>query len=152
MDVVGGVRLADGSEAKIVSGIDDHWRFVVPAQVVARATARPTCDALLAAIGRYGPPEQILTDNGKVFTGRYGPGTGQVLFDRIRHDHGIRHLLTAPRSPTTTGKIERWHKTLRGEFLDGKTFTSIANAQAQLDDWVGWGRARRSTLHAPPPT
>ena len=31
MDVVGGVRLVDGSEAKIVSGIDDHSRFVVSA-------------------------------------------------------------------------------------------------------------------------
>jgi transposase InsO family protein len=138
MDIVGGVRLTDGSEAKIVSGIDDHSRFVVSAQVVARATARPTCDALLAAIGRHGAPEQILTDNGKVFTGRFGPGTGQVLFDRICVDRGIRHLLTAPRSPTTTGKIERWHKTLRREFLDGKTFTSIADAQAQLDAWVGF--------------
>jgi transposase InsO family protein len=45
-------------------------------------------------------------------------------------------LLTAPRSPTTTGKIERWHKTLRREFLDGKTFDSIADAQVQLDRWV----------------
>jgi len=137
MDIVGGVRVSDGSEATIVSGIDDHSRFVVSAAVVARATARPTCDALLAAIGRYGAPEQILTDNGKVFTGRYGPGTGQVLFDRICHDHGIRHLLTAPRSPTTTGKIERWHKTLRREFLDGKAFTDVADAQAQLDAWAG---------------
>jgi len=25
--------------------------------------------------------------------------------------------LTAPRSPTTTGKVERWHKTMRTEFL-----------------------------------
>ena len=41
MDIVGGVRLADGSEAKIVSGIDDHSRFVVCAQVVARTTAVP---------------------------------------------------------------------------------------------------------------
>ena len=32
MDIVGGVRLADGVEAKIVSGIDDHSRFVVSAQ------------------------------------------------------------------------------------------------------------------------
>ena len=62
MDIVGGVGLVDGSEAKIVSGIDDHSRFVVSAQVVARATARPTCEALLAAIGRYGASEQILTD------------------------------------------------------------------------------------------
>jgi transposase InsO family protein len=136
MDIVGGGRLADGSEAKIVSGIDDHSRYIVSAYVVARATARPTCDALQLALGRYGVPAQILTDNGKVFTGRFGPGTGQVLFDRICHEHGIKHLLTAPRSPTTTGKIERWHKTLRGEFLNGKTFADIADAQAQLDGWV----------------
>jgi transposase InsO family protein len=136
MDVVGGVGLADGSRALIVSGIDDHSRFVVCARVVARATARATCDALKRALGRYGAPAQILTDNGKVFTGRFGPGTGQVLFDRICAEHGIKHLLTAPRSPTTTGKIERWHKTLRREFLDGKVFADLADAQTRLDAWV----------------
>jgi hypothetical protein len=45
-------------------------------------------------------------------------------------------LLTAPRSPTTTGKVERWHKTLRREFLDGRVFDSIEHAQAELDAWV----------------
>jgi transposase len=62
LDIVGGVRLADGSEAKIVSGIDDHSRFVVSAQVVVRATAVPVCDALQAALARHGVPEAILTD------------------------------------------------------------------------------------------
>ena len=136
MDIVGGVRLGDGSEAKIVSGIDDHSRFVISAAVVVRATARPVCDALEAAISRHGAPEAILTDNGKVFTARFGPGPGPVLFDRICRDQGIDHLLTAPRSPTTTGKVERWHKTLRAEFLTGKTFLSVDDAQAQLDAWV----------------
>ena len=82
------------------------------------------------AMRRHGVPEQILTDNGKVFTARFGPGPGPVLFDRICTDNGIKHLLTAPRSPTTTGKVERWHKTLRREFLDGKVFASIDDAQA----------------------
>ena len=136
MDVVGGVRLADGGEAKIVSGIDDHSRFVICARVVARATAKPVCDALQWALGAYGCPEQILTDNGKVFTARFGPGPGPVLFDRICHNNGIKHILTKPHSPTTTGKIERWHKTLRAEFLRGKTFADLDDAQAQLDGWV----------------
>ena len=136
MDIVGGVKIVDGSEAKIVSGVDDHSRFCISAHVVARATARPTCDALALAMRRYGVPVQILTDNGKVFTGRFGPGTGEVLFDRICRENGIKHILTRPRSPTTTGKVERWHKTLRREFLDGKVFASIADAQAQLDVWV----------------
>jgi transposase InsO family protein len=136
MDIVGGVKLKGGGEAKIVSGIDDHSRFIISAHVVERATARPTCDALVKAMCAYGIPEQILTDNGKVFTGRFGPGTGEVLFDRICKENGIKHILTAPRSPTTTGKIERWHRTMRERFLTGKVFDDIADAQAQLDAWV----------------
>ena len=136
MDALGGVDMVDSSEAKIITGIDDNSRFCVCAFVVARATARPTCDSLAEALRRHGAPEQILTDNGKVFTNRFGKGTGEVLFDLICRDHGITHLLTAPRSPTTTGKIERFHKTLRSEFLNGTTFASIQDAQAQLDVWV----------------
>ena len=136
MDIVGGVILTGGREAKIVTGVDDHSRFCVSALVVARATARPTCDALALAMRRHGVPDQVLTDNGKVFTGRFGPGTGEVLFDRICRENGIKHLLTAPRSPTTTGKVERFHKTLRSEFLTGKVFASIEEAQVSVDAWV----------------
>ncbi len=74
MDVVGGFHLADGTGAEgYVSGIDDSSRFGVSAKLVRRATAGPVCEALLAALRRHGVPDQILTDNGKVFTGRFGP-------------------------------------------------------------------------------
>ena len=116
MDVTAGVYLADGTRPLVVTGIDDHSRFCVCANVVARATAKPVCDALLGAMETHGVPEAILTDNGKVFTGRFGKGPGLVLFDRICRENGIRHLLTAPRSPTTTGKVERFHKTMKSEF------------------------------------
>lgn len=136
MDVTLGVHLEDGTSPSIVTGIDDHSRFCVSAKVVERATARPVCDALLEARQRHGVPEGILSDNGKVFTGRFGLHQGEVLFDRICRERGIKHLLTAPGSPTTTGKVERFHKTLKREFLDGKVFASVAEAQAALDAWV----------------
>ena len=136
MDVMGGVWLTDGTELKVVTGIDDHSRFCVSAMVVKRATARPVCDALAEAMRTHGVPDQILTDNGKVFTGRFGPGKGEVLFDRICRENGIRHLLTAPRSPTTTGKVERFHKTVRKEFLTDRVFESLEEGQAALDLWV----------------
>jgi hypothetical protein len=47
------------------------------------------------------------------------------LFDRICRENGIRHLLTAVRSPTTTGKIERFHRTMRQEFLTGRVFDDL---------------------------
>jgi transposase InsO family protein len=140
MDVVGGVHLCDGAEVKVITGIDDNSRFVVCATVVARATARPVCAALLGALARHGVPEQVLTDNGKVFTGRFGPAgsSAEVLFDRVCVENGIRHLLTAPRSPTTTGKVERLHKTMRAEFFTDadRVHATIAELQAALDGWV----------------
>jgi transposase InsO family protein len=147
MDVVGGLHLRDGTEVKVVTGIDDNSRFVVSAKVVARATARPVCAALVEALGRHGVPEQILTDNGKVFTGRFGPSgsSAEVLFDRVCVENGIGHLLTAPRSPTTTGKVERLHKTMRAEVfaeIDG-VFDTIGELQAALDRWVQYYNTKR---------
>ncbi len=135
IDVMGSA-LADGTGVSVVTGIDDHSRFCVIAKVVARATARPVCDALLEALGRHGIPEQILTDNGKVFTGRLAKRPANVLFDRICLNNGIRHLLTAPYSPTTTGKIERLHKTMRKEFFLDRSFATIEDMQQALDAWV----------------
>jgi len=143
MDIMGGVQLTDGSEFKIVTGLDDHSRYCVSALLVPRATARPVCEALAAALRRHGVPDQILTDNGKVFTNRFGPSRGEVLFDRICRENGIRHLLTAPRSPTTTGKVERFHKTVRSEFLRGRVFASLEEARAELNAWVTFYNTER---------
>jgi hypothetical protein len=79
-----------------------------------------------------------LTDNGKVFTARFGPGPGPVLFDQECTANGITHLLTAPYSPTTTGKVERFHRTLRKEFFAANDyrFATVAEAQEALDGWV----------------
>jgi transposase InsO family protein len=138
MDVVGRIYLADGTELSAVTGLDDHSRFCVCARLVVRATARPVCDALAGAMRQHGVPEGILTDNGKVFTARFGRGPGPVLFDRICVENGVRHLLTAPYSPTTTGKVERFHKTLRAEWVrpNDRRFATIVEAQASLDAWV----------------
>ena len=49
-----------------------------------------------------------------------------------------------PRSPTTTGKIERFHRSLRAEFLsDKQAFTSLKTAQQALDEWVDYYNTAR---------
>src|ERR1700761_1175921 len=139
MDIVGGFPLADGSCAKALTGIDDHSRMCVCARLMARERTRAVCDGLRAALLAYGAPQQILTDNGKVFTGRFHHPPGEVLFDAICRQNGIEHLLTQPRSPTTTGKIERFHRSLRAEFLSNKpAFTNLKTAQQALDEWVAY--------------
>jgi transposase InsO family protein len=136
MDVMGGVLLDDDTELKVVTGIDDHSRFCVAAGLVQRATSKAVCEVFAEALRRYGIPDEVLTDNGKVFTGRFGPQPVEVLFDRICRENGISHRHTGVRSPTTTGKIERFHQSLRKEFLQDRTFNSVEAAQAALDAWV----------------
>jgi transposase InsO family protein len=136
LDVMGGVMLADGTELKLVDGLDDHSRFCVAAGLVTRATARAVCGVFAEAMRRYGVPDEVLTDNAKVFTGRLGPHPVEVLFERVCRENGIIHRLTGVRSPTTTGKIERFHRTLRTEFLPGRIFATLEEAQAALDAFV----------------
>lgn len=126
MDIVGGVVLVDGIECKVLTGVDDHSQFGVSAGIMPRAIARAVCAVFAQSLRTWGVPEEVLTDNGKVFTNRFGIHPTEVLFDRICRENGIAHRLTAPASPTTTGKIERFHRTLRAEFLTGRCF----------DDWI----------------
>jgi transposase InsO family protein len=136
MDIVGGVLLEDGTKCEILTGIDDHSRFMVCAGIMTRSISRQVCGHLGAALEKHGVPEEILTDNGKVFTNRYGLTPTEVLFDKICRENGINHLLTPPFTPTTTGKIERFHRTLRQEFLRMRVFPSLEAAQRELDEWI----------------
>jgi transposase InsO family protein len=145
MDIVGGVRLVSTvtgelREAKVVTAVDDHSRYCVIAKVAERATSRVVCLALAEALARFGVPEEIITDNGKQFTdrfGRHGARNGEVLFDKICRKNGITHRLTAPASPNQNGKVERFHGTFRPDFLAAAgPFTCVAEAQAAVDAWV----------------
>ena len=136
MDVVGGFVLADGTSAKALTGVDDHSRYCISAKLMPRERTQLVCDGFTTALRRHGVPEQVLTDNGKVFTGKYAAPPVEVLFDRICRENGIEHLLTRPATPTTTGKIERFHRTLRLEFDTRQVFRSLRVAQQALDEWV----------------
>jgi transposase InsO family protein len=135
LDIVDGIKLADGSETKIVTGVDDHSRFCVIASVVRRATGRAVCAAFVDALREYGFPDEVLTDNGKQFTGRFTkPRPAEVMFERICRENGIVARNTKPRTPTTTGKVERFHQTLQRELLDHvDVWPDLETAQAAVD-------------------
>ena len=143
LDVVHGFLLADGTSAKALTGIDDHSRFCISAKLMVREGTQAVCDGLSSAMAVYGVPAQVLTDNGKVFTGRFAQPPVEVLFDRICRENGIDHILTQPGSPTTTGKIERFHRTLRVEFNTRQVFRNLKTAQEALDEWVTYYNTER---------
>src|SRR3982075_2370167 len=143
LDLVHGFLLADGTSAKALTGVDDHSRYCVSARLMARERTQLVCDGFSSALKTYGVPTQVLTDNGKVFTGRFAQPPVEVLFDRICRENGVDHILTQPRSPTTTGKIERFHRTLRIEFNTRQVFRNLKTAQEALDEWVTYYNSQR---------
>jgi len=118
MDVVS-FRLADATVVSLLTGVDDHSRFCVCAGVMQRADARAVCTAFSAALARHGVPDQLLTDNGRVFTGRLTrPHPAVVLFDRICPAAGHPPPAHQARASDHDRQDRAFHRTLRVELLD----------------------------------
>jgi transposase InsO family protein len=115
------------------------------AAVVMRATARAVCLAFTAAMTGYGIPGEVLTGNGRQFTGRFGgPRPAGVLSERICRENGVTRRLARPRSPATTGKIGRLHQILQRELLHVRgPFAGIQDARAAAGAWRKGCSARR---------
>ena len=92
LDVVGGFHLADGSTAKALTGIDDHSRYCVSARLMHRERTSKVCEGFRSVLRKHGTPDQVLTDNGKVFTGRLFQPPVEVLFEACEplRGHGGR--------------------------------------------------------------
>jgi Integrase core domain len=61
------------------------------------------------------------------------------MFDRICRENGVIHRLTKPRSPTTTGKIERFQLSLETELLDEcEPSETVVEGQVIVDGRVVW--------------
>jgi hypothetical protein len=88
------------------------------------------------AMQEYGIPAEVLSDDGKQFTGRFGrPRPAEVPFERICRENGITQRLTKPRSPTTTGKIEQLHQALQQEVLNAHGPCPPRPSRKGLDHW-----------------
>jgi transposase InsO family protein len=108
----------------LVAFMDDHSRFIVSYGLHASASTALVLEALEAGIASYGPPEEILTDNGP----QYVTWRGKSQFTRHLEKRGVRQIVAKPRRPQTLGKIERFWGTLWREFLEAAVFVDLADA------------------------
>lgn len=124
---------ADGARAVIVDLIDDHSRFIVGAAAFDRLSDEHATLLLERCFTSYGPPRQLLSDNGVPFTGHHRKMvTG---FERLAWRHGVQTIHGAPAHPQTQGKIERFHRTLKHE-LAVRAPAALAELTSVLDDIV----------------
>ncbi len=109
---------------QLVTYLDDASRCVVASQVFTQATSENAVLVLRDAIGRFGTPATILSDNGSCFVGRGGRRKAPpakawkaTAFEAELLDCGIELINSRPYHPQTNGKLERFHRSIEDEIF-----------------------------------
>jgi transposase InsO family protein len=115
----------------LVSLLDDASRLVAHSAFCLGETALDIEGVLKQALLRRGQPIKLVVDNGAA----YRAHTLQGICARL----GIHLIFCRPFSPTSKGKLERWHKTCRDQFLselDERRITDLDELNARLWAWL----------------
>ena len=113
--------------------LDDHSRFNLALQACANEQGEAVQDRLTTAFRRYGLPQAMLMDNGSPWGNDSGqPYTPLTVW--LMH-LGISVLHSRPFHPQTLGKLERFHRSLKSELLQGRTFADLDHCQRAFDTW-----------------
>lgn len=149
-DVMHGPRaLINGIRKKtyLIAIIDDHSRMIMHAAFYAAESLDNLEDALRQAVTRWGLPQKLYTDNGSCFRAHHLEFVTAALGISLKH--------ARPYKPQGKGKIERWFRTVRLEFLPDIVAKAapqpLTALNQQLSDWVdGYnGREHGTTGEAP---
>ncbi len=131
-------RLA-GKNAYLLGFIDDYSRYIVGLGLYRSQTAANLLEVYRTAVGEYGVPREMLTDNGRQYTNWRGTTT----FEKELKKDRTKHIKSRPHHPMTLGKIERFWKTILNEFLFRAQFDSFENARERLALWVKYYNYKR---------
>jgi transposase InsO family protein len=128
-------RLADGTDVEILNWLDDHSRFLLSCTAHMPVTGDDVVSTFLAVIDDHGAPASTLTDNGRVYTARFGGGRN--AFEYLLPLLGVRQKNGSPGHPQTQGKTERFHQTLQRWLRARPPARTLPELQRQLDEFQG---------------
>jgi len=131
-DALHGPRVTvDGKQKKsyLFAFIDDCSRLIPHGEFYLSERVGDYCDALRKALSKRGLPRKIYVDNGPNFRSHH--------LAHITASLGIALIHSRPYKPEGRGKIERWFKTLRSQFLSSIPQGLTLNVLNQYFwDWV----------------
>jgi len=133
-DVMHGPRVIVAGRLRkvyLVSLMDDASRLITHSAFCLGETALDIEGVLKQALLRRGRPVKLVVDNGPA----YRAGSLQGICVRL----GIHLIYCRPYAPEGKGKLERWHRTFRDQFLselDDSRVIDLADLNARLWAWL----------------
>jgi transposase InsO family protein len=130
-DVMHGPRVLDeGKNRKtyLIALIDDHSRLITHGQFYLSEKLICYLDCLEHALLRRGLPRKLYVDNGPAFRSRH--------LEHVTAALGIALIHAKPYQPQGKGKIERFFRTVRGDFLSGFKGDTLHELNEAFDLWI----------------
>jgi len=143
----------EGRRAVLFAILDDHSRYVVGHRWGHGEDTLGMQATLHDAVKTHGCPQRLHADNGSAYSSHQLAWSAAVLDIRLVH--------SAPRRPQGRGKIERWNRTVRDQFLveietsggaGGSGCDSLATLNRLFTAWLHqhYHRNPHSQTTAPP--
>lgn len=131
-DVMHGPKIeVDGINKKsyLCAIIDDHSRMITHAEFYTSESLENLKDCLKKAIEKRGLPQKFYVDNGSCYSA--------INLQQITALLGIALIHARPYTPQGKGKIERWFRNIRDNFLPLFTSTqSLSSLNDSLSNWI----------------
>ena len=96
----------------LVTVMDDYSRFILAYMLKRDMTANSFIEVVQEAVDRTGMDQVPVNDRTRLLSDN-GPGYVSRAFRDYLGMVGIRHILATPLHPQTSGKLERYHQTLK---------------------------------------
>jgi hypothetical protein len=131
-DITSFVLRRHGQRVYLTVYLDDFSRYVVGWALEAHQRSELVTTPLLEAIGRYGKPLEVLSDQGR----QYFAWRGKSAFQKLLEREGIRHVVARTHHPQTVGKCERLWATVGVEFWDRLHPDDLSEARERLSHFM----------------
>ncbi len=108
------IKVIDWGWYYLVTVMDDYSRFILAWELKSDMASNSLIDVVQKAVDATGMTDVPVEDRAMLLSDN-GPGYISRQFGDYLRLVGIRHILASPYHPQTNGKIERYHRTLKGE-------------------------------------
>ncbi len=130
-DVLHGPLVETGGKKRksyLIAFIDDHSRLVPYGEFYPGESLAFYLKALEQALSTRGLPRKLYVDNGAAFRSHH--------LEQVTASLGIALIHARPYKPQGKGKIERFFRTVRSDFLSGFRGTTLHELNHAFDIWL----------------
>ena len=125
----------------LVTVMDDYSRFILAHKLQRDMTSDSFIEVVQEAVDRTGMDQVPIEDRTRLLSDN-GPGYVSRAFRDYLGVVGIKHILASPYHPQTNGKLERYHRTLKGD-VNQLPYEIPADLEAAIVAFVSYYNYRR---------